>query len=72
MKRRVSGGFYTIRKESEKEEELDDVKPWKQGKERDSNRSCQSTVLTFPVEGKKKKKSSAHEEISPVPWGFHN
>lgn len=40
MKRRVSGGFYTIRKESEKEEKLDDVKPWKQGKERDSNRSC--------------------------------
>lgn len=37
---RVARGVCTIRQESEKGEKLDDVKPWKQGKERDSNRSC--------------------------------
>lgn len=50
IKRSVSSCVCTIKKNERKK--LDDVKPWKQGKDRDSNRSCQSIVLTFPVEGK--------------------
>ena len=40
LKEDYQGGVCTIRKESEKAEKLDNVRPWKQGKERDSNRSC--------------------------------
>lgn len=53
MKRRVSEGSIQSERNQRRKKKLDDVKPWKQGKERDSNRSCWSTVLTFP--GKEKK-----------------